>query len=269
MIKRLAPVLLIPFFVLLFSPLSADAASRSFNITAKQWSFTPSTITVTEGDVVTLNVTSVDVSHGLAISQFGVNIPLSPGVTASATFTANKAGTYSFFCNVACGQGHGGMRGTLTVQAAPVVTNTNSSTNTNTSTTTNTNTGTTNTNTTSVNTSQSATTNTSTTTTETSTPAVTDPVAEAEAVNELELSQDEPRTVNGSTNQSASTDVSTDINKKTTLPNANNQLNVAVADASTDEPNGSSSALGIGLIVVGVVVFGGVIFFGAKKKSNN
>ena len=267
MIKRLASVLLIPFFVLLFSPLSADAASRSFNITAKQWSFTPSTITVTEGDVVTLNVTSVDVSHGLAISQFGVNIRLSPGVTTSATFTANKVGTYSFFCNVACGQGHGGMRGTLTVQAAPVVTNTNSSINTNTSTTTNTNTGTTNT--TSVNTSQSATTNTSTTTTETSTPAVTDPVAEAEAVNELELSQDEPRTVNGSTNQSASTDVSTDINKKTTLPNANNQLNVAVADASTDEPNGSSSALGIGLIVVGVVVFGGVIFFGAKKKSNN
>jgi len=69
MIKRFAYILFIPFLVLLFLPYSVDAANKSFDITAQQWSFSPSTITVNEGDVVTMNVTSIDVSHGLSLIQ--------------------------------------------------------------------------------------------------------------------------------------------------------------------------------------------------------
>ncbi len=92
-------------------------ATKTFNITAQQWQFTPSTITVDEGDSVTLNVTSTDVTHGFSIPDFGVSETLSPGQTTTVTFTANKDGSFSFSCSVSCGSGHSGMRGTLVVNA--------------------------------------------------------------------------------------------------------------------------------------------------------
>ena len=69
-----------------------------------------------EGDTVNLVISSVDVNHGLGIPQFGVSQQLTAGSTSTVTFVADKAGSYTFFCNVACGSGHGGMRGTLVVQ---------------------------------------------------------------------------------------------------------------------------------------------------------
>lgn len=90
--------------------------TKEFNVIAKQWTFLPNTITVNEGDTVILNIESIDVSHGFALPTFGVSEFLSPGNTVKVEFIADKAGTFSFFCNVSCGVGHSGMRGTLVVQ---------------------------------------------------------------------------------------------------------------------------------------------------------
>lgn len=89
--------------------------TKTFSVTAKQWEFIPSTITVQKGDRVKLEITSVDVEHGIAIPEFGVSTELYPGKTATVEFTADKAGTFSFFCNVYCGSGHRDMKGTLRV----------------------------------------------------------------------------------------------------------------------------------------------------------
>jgi cytochrome c oxidase subunit II len=83
---------------------------------AKQWDFTPSTITVQEGDEVKLNIQNVDVSHGFALFEFGVNEQLIPGETTTVEFIADKAGEYTFFCSVPCGQGHRHMEGKLIVE---------------------------------------------------------------------------------------------------------------------------------------------------------
>lgn len=90
--------------------------TKEFNVIAKRWDFSPSTITVNEGDTVILNIESIDVTHGFAIPDFGVSESLSPGNTVKIEFVADKTGTFSFFCNVFCGSGHSGMRGTLVVQ---------------------------------------------------------------------------------------------------------------------------------------------------------
>lgn len=90
-------------------------ATKTFNITARQWEFDPSTITVDKGDSVTLNITSEDVTHGFSLPQFGVSKTLSPGATTTATFIADEAGTFTFSCSVSCGTGHSSMRGTLVV----------------------------------------------------------------------------------------------------------------------------------------------------------
>lgn len=89
---------------------------QEFDIEAKQFEFVPSTITVNAGDTVRLNVTSTDVDHGIAISEFGVSETLSPGETTTVEFVADTAGTYSMVCSVFCGSGHGSMTGTLIVE---------------------------------------------------------------------------------------------------------------------------------------------------------
>ena len=95
---------------------SSTPEVKEFNVIAKKWDFSPDTITVNEGDTVVLNVESIDVSHGFVLPEFGVSEFLSPGNTVKIEFVADKKGTFSFFCNVFCGSGHSGMRGTLIVQ---------------------------------------------------------------------------------------------------------------------------------------------------------
>ena len=89
---------------------------KEFTVTARQFTFEPNTITVKKGDTVRLHVTSVDVTHGIAISQFGVNALLPPGQTKTVEFVASKSGTYQIFCSLFCGSGHLSMKGTLIVE---------------------------------------------------------------------------------------------------------------------------------------------------------
>jgi heme/copper-type cytochrome/quinol oxidase subunit 2 len=92
---------------------------REFEITAKNWEFSPNVITVNLGDMVRLKITGLDDGigshHSLAIPEFGINVPVRKGEVAVAEFTANKIGTFAFVCSVYCGEDHGSMRGTLIV----------------------------------------------------------------------------------------------------------------------------------------------------------
>lgn len=95
---------------------ASDSKIKEFDITAKRFEFIPSTIKVSKGDKVKLNVKSIDGTHGFAISEFGINENLKPGVTKTIEFTADKTGEFTFFCSVYCGSGHSGMKGKLIVE---------------------------------------------------------------------------------------------------------------------------------------------------------
>ncbi len=95
---------------------TSTSSLKKFTMTAKQWEFVPSTITVNEGDEVELTITSTDVAHGFGLPTFGVSETIEAGKTTTVKFTASKKGTFTFFCNVQCGQGHKDMKGTLIVQ---------------------------------------------------------------------------------------------------------------------------------------------------------
>lgn len=92
------------------------AEVKVFNVEAKQFAFVPATITVNEGDTVRLIVKSTDVDHGIGISEFGVLKTVKAGTTETVEFVANKKGSFTIFCSVFCGGGHGTMTGTLVVQ---------------------------------------------------------------------------------------------------------------------------------------------------------
>ncbi len=89
---------------------------KNFSITAQQWSFSPATITVNNGDTVKLSIKSTDVDHGFFLADFGVSETLKAGTTTNVSFIANKSGTFSFSCSVFCGSSHSSMVGTLIVK---------------------------------------------------------------------------------------------------------------------------------------------------------
>ena len=89
---------------------------RVIQMKAFQFGFDPNPVVVVKGDKVKLVVTSTDVTHGFSIAEFGVNVRLFPGRPSIIDFTADKSGTFIFYCSVPCGAGHRSMRGRLIVQ---------------------------------------------------------------------------------------------------------------------------------------------------------
>ena len=101
---------------------SGDQGSppRVIHVVAERFVFTPSEITVEEGDVVELRLTSEDTSHGFRLSGPGdvnVEIPKRGRGDIRVMFEAKQPGAYTFECSRVCGAGHNFMRGTLRVKA--------------------------------------------------------------------------------------------------------------------------------------------------------
>jgi len=91
---------------------------REFRISASQWSYGPGIIRVNPGEAVRFIVTSVDITHGFAINEMDVNLPLAPsGEIAHEVVIPEDIpeGTYTMYCSIFCGIGHPYMKGSIIV----------------------------------------------------------------------------------------------------------------------------------------------------------
>ncbi len=77
--------------------------------------FKPKTIRVKQGDSVKLRLVSSDSPHTFTIDELNVNKEFTYGADADAVFTADKKGTFQFYCAVP-GHKESGMIGTLIVE---------------------------------------------------------------------------------------------------------------------------------------------------------
>lgn len=114
--------------LLVLFPLASFAQTPrviNMTMTANPWRITPSSFTVNQGDIVTLNVSvpandfSV-VGHAFLMATYVQNdFAIRRGETHSVTFTATTAGTFAFVCTQsACGAGHSSMFGQMIVTGA-------------------------------------------------------------------------------------------------------------------------------------------------------
>jgi cytochrome c oxidase subunit 2 len=99
-------------------PAASASAPHVITITAKRFEFTPKEIVVEKGVPVTLQVTSLDVTHGFFQKELGIDLDIVPGKTSEVTITPQNAGTYTIICDHFCGSGHGNMKMTVTVRPA-------------------------------------------------------------------------------------------------------------------------------------------------------
>lgn len=92
-----------------------DASARSFTITARNFAFTPSTMTVKKGDVVTITLVNGDGFHDFVLEAFDVRSSrLQTDASETVTFVADQTGTFEYYCSVGEHRAMG-MKGTLTV----------------------------------------------------------------------------------------------------------------------------------------------------------
>lgn len=89
----------------------------TIDVSGKNFEFTPSEITVKQGQSVTINFTSEDGGpHDFVIDEFDVATDqVSSGETSFITFVADQAGEFEYYCSVGAHR-EMGMVGTLTVE---------------------------------------------------------------------------------------------------------------------------------------------------------
>lgn len=101
---------------------SPPDAPKIVYVVAERFSFYPSEITVDEGTLVELRISSEDTAHGFRLvgpGDIDVEIPKRGRGDIRVTFDATEPGAYTFECSRVCGAGHSFMRGTLRVKARP------------------------------------------------------------------------------------------------------------------------------------------------------
>ncbi len=109
--------LVLAVFTIPFPSASPAPSERVFHIDARRFAYSPAKISVNPGDRVTIELTSTDVVHGLAIDGYNLSITAEPGQTARLTFVADRLGVFRFRCSVVCGNMHPFMTGKLYVGA--------------------------------------------------------------------------------------------------------------------------------------------------------
>jgi nitrous-oxide reductase len=81
--------------------------------------FTPDQIPVTVGDTVRLHLTNIEATenaaHSFSIPGFNLTVTLEPGEAAAAEFTADRVGSFPFYCAEFCSALHMEMSGWLLV----------------------------------------------------------------------------------------------------------------------------------------------------------
>jgi len=93
-----------------------EATVREFTLDSFNYGYSMDTITVNEGDTVTITLTNSEGFHDLVIDEFGVATEkIRAGDTTSVTFVADRAGTYEYYCSVGNHRAQG-MVGTLVVE---------------------------------------------------------------------------------------------------------------------------------------------------------
>ncbi|HZS44979.1 MAG TPA: cupredoxin domain-containing protein [Blastocatellia bacterium] len=94
---------------------AASVKETVIRLTAKRFEYSPSQITVKKGTPVVIELISKDRLHGFNLPDFKIRSDAKPNEVTRVRFVPDKTGTFTFACDVYCGDGHEDMTGTLVV----------------------------------------------------------------------------------------------------------------------------------------------------------
>ena len=92
-----------------------SAGEREIHVLARDYSYAPGVLRVSQGDRVTLVLEAEDVTHGLYLDGYDVDLVAVPGRASRATFVADQPGKFRLRCSKVCGTLHPFMLGEFIV----------------------------------------------------------------------------------------------------------------------------------------------------------
>jgi len=94
----------------------SEPPEQVVKISAKKFEYSPNQIRVKKGVPVVLELTTQDRLHGFNCPTLNIRSDIPPGQISKVRFTPKKSGSFAFFCDVFCGEGHEEMSGTIIVE---------------------------------------------------------------------------------------------------------------------------------------------------------
>lgn len=92
-----------------------SSGDREIHVLARDYAYTPGVLRVSQGQRVTLVFEAGDVTHGLYLDGYDVDLVAVPGRASRATFVADRPGKFRLRCSKVCGTLHPFMLGELLV----------------------------------------------------------------------------------------------------------------------------------------------------------
>ena len=89
---------------------------REFTVSGSRYAFSPSSIAVNKNDLVKITFTAQDMAHSFTIDDYRIVKRAGAGQTVTFEFRADRAGSFTFYCNLSADQKCKEMKGTLTVR---------------------------------------------------------------------------------------------------------------------------------------------------------
>lgn len=93
----------------------AQERVRTIGVSARCYAFTPDTIEVSQDELVRVVFTAEDVPHSFTIDEYRIAKRAEPGRPVRFEFRADRAGRFTYYCNLKSDDGCRDMRGTLVV----------------------------------------------------------------------------------------------------------------------------------------------------------
>lgn len=97
----------------MFSPAGGE---REILVRARQYAYDPGVIRVPKGARVTLVLEAEDVTHGLYLDGYDIDLATAPGRRVRTSFVADRPGMFRMRCSKVCGTLHPFMLGELVVE---------------------------------------------------------------------------------------------------------------------------------------------------------
>ncbi len=94
----------------------AQPAPPVVKIHAKKFDYTPNEIRLQKGVPIVFELTVEEVEMGFNLPDFKLRTDIVPDRVIQLPFVPDRAGTFTFYCDVFCGLGHEDMAGTLIVE---------------------------------------------------------------------------------------------------------------------------------------------------------
>jgi cytochrome c oxidase subunit II len=93
---------------------SADEP-RVVKLQVKKFEYIPPSITLKKGEPVIIELTTLDRLHGFVVQDLKLHADVPPNKTVRIPLTPDVVGTHEIACDIFCGTGHEGLRGTIVV----------------------------------------------------------------------------------------------------------------------------------------------------------